>query len=182
VPRGREVEDNSPATPSRWHWTWVADDAVWKTYGQPWGRVGLGWSGPEKRVRPGLDGVLRGVVMGDGTLVVAVDVAIRRPDPKGPGRPCRDTRGGVQPRLAERLAARERRGLPRPAPVVVADRGLSDSQVMTPGRVAHQGPLLGEGQRADALAWPDGRQGNGRDRREPAAWSWREHPWEPRVR
>ena len=34
------VEDKSPATQSRWPWTWVADDSVFKQDGQPLGLVG----------------------------------------------------------------------------------------------------------------------------------------------
>jgi hypothetical protein len=41
-------------------------------------------------VLSGIDGVLLVVVVGDGKLVVPVDFAIRRPDPVGPGAPCRD--------------------------------------------------------------------------------------------
>jgi hypothetical protein len=34
------VEDKSPATRRRWQWTWVADDRVFKQYGQQLGLVG----------------------------------------------------------------------------------------------------------------------------------------------
>ena len=182
MPRWRHVQDKSPATHSRWPWTWVADDSVLKKYGQPWGLVGLGWSGQEKRVRPGIDRVLLVVVIGDGTWVVPVDFAIRRPDPKGPGGHCRDKLCWVQTRLDERLAALARRGLNLPPPVVVAESWLSDSTLMTHVRVAHQGTLLVEGKRSYALALPDGRHVKGRALLNHADWSWREHPWEPRVR
>jgi len=36
----RQVEEKSPATRRRWPWTWVADDRVFKTSGQPLGLVG----------------------------------------------------------------------------------------------------------------------------------------------
>jgi hypothetical protein len=36
----RQVEEKSPATRSRWQWTWVGDDSIVKTYGQPLGLVG----------------------------------------------------------------------------------------------------------------------------------------------
>jgi hypothetical protein len=36
-----QVEDKSPATQSRWQWTWVGDDRVFKKAGQQ-----LGWVGP----------------------------------------------------------------------------------------------------------------------------------------
>jgi hypothetical protein len=90
VPLWRHVETKSPATQSRWQWTWVIDDSVFKKYGQQLGVVGQWWSGQHKRVLAGIDGLLRVVVIGDGKLVVPVDCAIRRPDPVGPGAPCRD--------------------------------------------------------------------------------------------
>jgi hypothetical protein len=99
VPLWRHVQDKSPSTLSRWQWTWVVDDSVFKKYGQQLGLVGHRWSGQKKRVRTGIDGVLLVVVIGDGQLVVPVDCAIRRPDPKGPGAPCRTTLGWVQGRL-----------------------------------------------------------------------------------
>jgi hypothetical protein len=182
VPLWRHVQDKSPATHSRWQWTWVADDSVFQKYGQQLGLVGLWWSGQEKRVRPGIDGVLLVVVIGDGKLVVPVDFAIRRPDPKGPGGHCRDKLCWVQTMLDERLAALERRGLNLPSPVVVADSWFSDSKLMTHVRFEHQGTLLVEGKRSYAFALPDGRQVKGRDLLDHADWSWREHPWEPRVR
>ena len=38
----RHVEDNSPATRSRWQWTWVSDDRVFKKAGPQVGVVGTG--------------------------------------------------------------------------------------------------------------------------------------------
>ena len=87
VPLWRHVQEKSPATRSRWQWTWVADDSVFKKYGEQLGLVGTWWSGQEHRVLSGIDGVLLVVVIGDGKLVVPVDFAIRRPDPTGPGAP-----------------------------------------------------------------------------------------------
>jgi hypothetical protein len=36
----RHIEDKSPATRSRWPWTWVGDDSVFKKSGQQLGLVG----------------------------------------------------------------------------------------------------------------------------------------------
>src|SRR5262245_14283515 len=36
------VEVKSPATRSRWQWTWVGDDSLFKKYGQQLGLVGIG--------------------------------------------------------------------------------------------------------------------------------------------
>jgi hypothetical protein len=90
VPLWRYAARASEATRSRWQWTWVTDDSVFKKYGEQLGLVGTWWSGQEHRVVSGIDGVLLVVVIGDGKLVVPVDFAIRRPDPTGPGGPCRD--------------------------------------------------------------------------------------------
>jgi hypothetical protein len=86
VPLWRYAASKSEATQSRWQWTWVSDDSVFKKYGEQLGLVGTWWSGQEHRVLSGLDGVLLVVVIGEGKLVVPVDFAIRRPDPTGPGR------------------------------------------------------------------------------------------------
>src|SRR2546425_1390999 len=145
VPLWRHVQDKSPATLSRWQWTWVVDDSVFKKYGRQLGLVGTWWSGQEKRPRPGIDGVLLVVVIGDGKLVVPVDFAIRRPDPKGPGGPCRDKLRWVQVMLDGRAAALRRRGVVLPPPMVVADSWFSDSKLMHHVAATHEGTLLVEG-------------------------------------
>src|SRR6266851_4225513 len=67
-PIWRPVAHTSPATQSRWQWTWVWDDAVFHTYGAQVRGVGRGWSGQHQRVVAGLDGlVLRGVGRRAGT-------------------------------------------------------------------------------------------------------------------
>ena len=96
VPLWRYAANASAATRSRWQWTWVGDDSVFKKYGEQLGLVGTWWSGQEHRVLSGIDGVLLVVVIGDGKLVVPVDFAIRRPDPQGPGAPCCDKLRWVQ--------------------------------------------------------------------------------------
>ena len=182
VPLWRHVQDKSPATRSRWQWTWVFDDSVFKKYGQQLGLVGTWWSGQEKRVRAGIDGVLLVVVIGDGQLVVPVDFAIRRPDPKGPGAPCRTKLDLVQGMLDACLAALQRRGLRLPPPMVVADSWFSDSKWMQQVATHHQGTLLVEGKSTSVFLLPDGRKVKGDDLVHRPDWHWRESPWEPRVR
>jgi hypothetical protein len=63
-PLWRHVHDKSPATQSRWQWTWVWDDAVFQKYGAQLPLVGRWWSGQHKRVLSGLDGLLLLVVDG----------------------------------------------------------------------------------------------------------------------
>jgi hypothetical protein len=95
----RVAASKSTATRSRWQWTWVADDSVFKKYGKQLGLVGPWWSGQEHRVCLGIGGVLLVVVIGEGKLVVPADFAIRRPDPTGPGGPCRDKLHWIQSML-----------------------------------------------------------------------------------
>src|SRR5262249_31233586 len=77
VPLWHHAASKSEATRSRWQWTWVGDDSVFKKYGEQLGLVGTWWSGQEHRVLSGIDGVLLVVVIGDGKLVVPVDFVIR---------------------------------------------------------------------------------------------------------
>ena len=182
VPLWRHVQDKSPATHSRWQWTWVTDDSVFRKYGTQCGLVGTWWSGQHKRVLSGLDGVLLLVVIGDGKLIVPVDVCIRRPDPRGPGSPCRDKLSWVQVMLDERVEALRRRGLALPPPVLVADSWFSDSKLMRHVSRKHQGILLVEGKTSYVFTLPNGRRVKGHAFLEPGAWPWQDHPWEPRVR
>jgi hypothetical protein len=145
VPLWRYAATKSAATQSRWQWTWVGDDSVFKKYGDQLGLVGTWWSGQEHRVLSGIDGVLLVVVIGEGKLVVPVDFAIRRPDPTGSGAPCRDKLCWMQSMLDSRVAAFRRRGVVLPPPVVVADSWFSDSKLMYHVATTHRGTLLVEG-------------------------------------
>jgi hypothetical protein len=181
IPLWRHVQDKSPATRSRWQWTWVADDSVFKKYGEQLGLVGHWWSGQHHRVLAGIDGLLLVVVIGDGRLVVPVDFAIRRPNPTGPGAPCRDKLLWARTMLDARLAACARRGLQLPPPLVVADSWFSDSKLMQHVGHTHQGTVLVEGKRSYTFTLADGRQITGQDLIEGQLWPWRQHPWEARV-
>jgi hypothetical protein len=182
VPLWRYAACKSEATRSRWQWTWVGDDSVFKKYGEQLGLVGTWWSGQEHRVLSGIDGVLLVVVIGEGKLVVPVDFAIRRPDPQGPGAPCRDKLYWVQSMLDGRVAAFRRRGVALPPPLVVADSWFSDSKLMHHVATTHQDTFLVEGKSTDTFALPDGRQVKGRDLQQDRDWPWRESPHVPGVR
>jgi hypothetical protein len=54
VPLWRSTASKSEATRSRWQWTWVGDDSVFKKYGMQLGLVGTWWSGQEHRVLSGI--------------------------------------------------------------------------------------------------------------------------------
>jgi DDE superfamily endonuclease len=176
IPLWRHAASASAATRSRWQWTWVGDDSVFKKYGEQLGLVGTWWSGQEKRVLSGIDGVLLVVVIGDGTLVVPVDFAIRRPDPTGPGAPCRDKLHWFQGMLDGRVAAFRRRGVALPPPMVVADSWFSDSKLMRHVATTHQGTFLVEGKSTYVFTLADGRQGKGHDLQQHHEWPWRYSP------
>ncbi len=182
APIWRHVREMSPATQSRWQWTWVWDDSVFHKYGAQLGLVGRWWSGQQKRVLSGIDGLLLLVVVGEGRLIVPVDFAMRRPDPVGPGAPCRDKLCWARQMLDERLAAFARRGLGLPPPRMVADSWLSDSKLMQHVSREYQGTLLVEGKQSYVFILADGRQVKGQDLIHGEAWAWRQHPWEPGIR
>jgi hypothetical protein len=182
VPLWRYAASASASTRSRWQWTWVGDDSVFKKYGDQLGLVGTWWSGQEHRVLSGIDGVLLVVVIGEGKLVVPVDFAIRRPDPTGPGAPCRDKLHWVRGMLDGRMAAFRRRGVALPPPLVVADSWFSDSKLMRHVATTHEGTFLVEGKSTYTFALPDGRQVTGSDLQQPSEWPWRESPHVPGVR
>jgi hypothetical protein len=182
VPLWRHAANKSEATRSRWQWTWVGDDSVFKKYGEQLGLVGTWWSGQEHRVLSGIDGVLLVVVIGEGKLVVPVDFAIHRPDPTGPGAPCRDKLHWVQDMLDGRVAAFRRRGMALPPPILVADSWFGDSKLMRHVATTHQGTLLVEGKSTYVFALSDGRQVKGDDLQHQRDWPWRHSPQVPGVR
>jgi hypothetical protein len=178
----RHVEDKSPATRRRWPWTWVGDDSVFKKHGPQLGLVGRWWSGQEHRVRLGIDGLRRLVVMGDGKLVIPVDFTVRRPDPQGLGRPCRDKLTWRQIMRDRTWAALQRRCRRLPPPLIVADSWFGDSQWMEPVRADPLGTLLVEGKSRDVFPRPDGRGVTGQDLLTRADWPWRDCPQVPGLR
>jgi hypothetical protein len=182
VPLWRHAASASAATRSRWQWTWVSDDSVFKKYSDQLGLVGTWWSGQEHRVLSGIDGVLLVVVVGEGKLVVPVDFAIRRPDPTGPGAPCRDKLHWVRGMLDGRVAAFRRRGVALPPPLVVADSWFGGSKLMRHVATTHGGTLLVEGKSAYVFALADGRQVKGSDLQQPSDWPWRDSSQVPGMR
>jgi hypothetical protein len=181
-PLWRHAISKSEATRSRWQWTWVGDDSVLKKYGEQLGLVGPWWSGQEHRVLSGIDGVLLVVVIGEGKLVVPVDFAIRRPDPPGPGAPCRDKLCWMQSMLDGRVAAFRRRGVALSPPLVIADSWFSDSKLMRHVATTHQGTFLVEGKSTYRFELPDGRQVKGHDLQQHREWPWRSSVQVPGVR
>jgi DDE superfamily endonuclease len=172
----QQIVDKSPATQSRWQWTWAADDSVFKKSGQQLGLVGTWYSGQEHRVRLGIDGLLLVVVIGEGKLVVPVDFVVRRPDPVGPGRPGRDKLTWLRVMLDRSWATLQRRCRGLPPPLVVADRWFGDSALLGHVHTHQQGALVVEGKRRYVFALPDGRRVTGADLRTQSDWPWRNSP------
>jgi hypothetical protein len=172
----QQVEAKSPATQSRWQWTWAADDSVFKKAGQQLGLVGTWYSGQEHRVRPGIDGLLLVVVIGEGKLVVPADFVVRRPDPVGSGRRCRDKLTWLQVMLDRTWAVLQRRCRGLPAPLVVADSWFGDSALLGHVHTHQQGTLVVEGKRRYVFSLPDGRRVTGADLRTRPDWPWRDSP------
>jgi hypothetical protein len=178
----RHTESMSEATRRRWQWSWVWDDPVFRKDGQDLELVGAWYSGQPKRVGHGIDGVLLLVVLGEGTRVVPVDFAVRRPDPKGPGARCRSTLGWAQGMLDERGAALGRRGLHLPAPLGVADSWFSDAKLLAHVANTHQGTRLVQGQITYPFPLVDGRKGKGAQLIHDQAWPWRQSLYAPGCR
>ena len=153
-----------------------------KSMASSWVWWALGGVAKNTECSQGLTGVLLVVVVGEGKLVVPVDFAIRRPDPTGPGGPCRDKLHWVQSMLDGRVAAFHRRGVELPPPMVVAYSWFSDSKLMRHVATTHQGTLLVEGKSTYTFALPDGRQVKGYDLQQPGNWPWRDSPQVPEMR
>lgn len=133
-------------------------------------------------MRLGIDGLLLVVVVGDGKLVVPVDVTVRRPDPVGPGRPCRDKLTWLQVMLDRTWTVLQRRCQRLPAPLIVADSWFGDSALMAHVQTHLHGTVLVEGKRRYVFSLADGRRVTGADLRTQSAWPWRESPQAPGCR
>jgi len=169
----RHTQDKSASTQSRWQWRWMVDDSVFRKYGRQFGLVSRWWSGQFKHPVYGIDGVLLLVVIGDGKLIIPVDFAIRRPNPKGPGRKCQDKLNLTQNMLDERLVALANRGLKLPPPMVGADSWFSDSKLMRHVTDVHQGTLVVQGKRSYTFTLEDGRKVKGSDLVKVDNWTWK---------
>jgi DDE superfamily endonuclease len=170
----RQVEDKSPATRSRWQWTWVGDDSVFKKAGQQLGLVGAWYSGQEHRVRLGIDGLLLIVVIGEGKLVIPVDFTVRRPDPVGPGRPCRDKLTWLRVMMDRTWTALQRLGLVLPPPLIVADSWFGDSKWLAHVASHQRGTAVVEGKRTYVFRLSNGRRVTGQDLLTQVDWPWRD--------
>jgi hypothetical protein len=152
----------------------VGDDSVFKKAGQQLGLVGAWYSGQEHRVRLGIDGLLLIVVIGEGKLVIPVDFTVRRPDPVGPGRPCRDKLTWLRVMMDRTWTALQRLGLVLPPPLIVADSWFGDSKWLAHVASHQRGTAVVEGKRTYVFRLSNGRRVTGQDLLTQVDWPWRD--------
>jgi hypothetical protein len=116
------------------------------------------------------------VVIGEGQRAMAVDFTVRRPDPVGPGGPCRDTLTWLPVMWERTWAALQRLRLRLPAPLVVADSWCGDSKLLAHVALQHRGTMLVEGKSPYVFHLLDGRRVTGRELVSRADWPGRDSP------
>jgi hypothetical protein len=121
------------------------------------------------------------VVIGEGKLVIPVDCT-RRPDPVGPGRPCRAKLTWWQVMLDRTWTALQRLGLALPAPLVVADSWFGDSKWLAQVASHQRGTAVVEGKRTYVFRLPDGRRVTGQELLTQVDWPWRDSLQLPGMR
>lgn len=163
VRRWRQVEAKNPASRSRWPWTWRG---ILVCFGSTVGsREWWALGGAARNTASGqaLMACCRASSSGEGKLVVPADVGVRRPDPRGPGGPCRDHLPWLQVPLERTWAAWHRRCRRLPPPLVIAASWFGDEGVMAHVASCHRGTLVVAGQTSYIFHWPDGHQLQGTD-------------------
>lgn len=80
----------SDATKSRNKVTLVVDSTTLLKLAEKLGLVGTFWSGKLKREASSIQLIVLYAVIGEGKLLIPLDVRVRRPDPEGRGRKCKE--------------------------------------------------------------------------------------------
>jgi hypothetical protein len=114
------------------------------------------------------------VVIGEGQRVIPVDCTVRRPDPVGPGRPCRDQLTWLPVMLDRTWTAVQRLGLGLPPPLIGAARWCGASQWLAHVARHQRGTAVVEGQRPDVFRLSNGRRVTGQERLTGADGPWRD--------
>lgn len=86
----KRYHNMSDATKSRHKVTLVIDSTTLLKLSEKLGLVGTFWSGKLKRKASSIQLVVLYAVIGEGKLLIPLDIRIRRPDPEGPGRKCKE--------------------------------------------------------------------------------------------
>jgi hypothetical protein len=126
--------------------------------------------------------LLLSVVIGEGKLVIPVDFTVRRPDPVGPGRPCRDKLTWLPVMLDRTWTALQRLGLVLPPPLSVADRWFGDSTWLAHVASHQRGTAVVEGKRTYVFRLSTGRRVTGKELLTRADWPWRDRRQLPGLR
>jgi len=86
----KKYHQMSNATKSRHKVTLVVDSTTLLMLSEKLGLVGVFWSGRLKRRASSIQLVVLYAVIGEGKLLIPLDMRIRRPDPQGRGRKCKE--------------------------------------------------------------------------------------------
>jgi hypothetical protein len=86
----KKYHQMSDATKSRHKVTLVVDSTTLLKLAQELGLVGVFWSGNLKKRSSSIQLVVLYAVIGEGKLLIPLDMRIRKPDPQGPGRKCKE--------------------------------------------------------------------------------------------
>ena len=86
----KKYHQMSNATKSRYKVTLVVDSTTLLMLSEKLGLVGVFWSGRLKRKASSIQLVILYAVIGEGKLLIPLDMRIRRPDPQGRGRKCKE--------------------------------------------------------------------------------------------
>lgn len=86
----RRYHTMSVSTKSRYRVTLMVDSTTLLKFTQKLGLAGIFWSGSLKRKAKGIQLVVLYAVIGEGKLLIPLDIRIRKPSPKGRGRRCKE--------------------------------------------------------------------------------------------
>jgi len=86
----KKYHSMSPSTRSRYRVTLVVDSTTLLKLAKKLGLAGIFWSGSLKRKARGIQLVVLYAVIGEGKLLIPLDIRIRKPSPKGRGRRCKE--------------------------------------------------------------------------------------------
>ena len=114
--------------------------------------------------------------------MIPVDCTVRRPDPVGPGGPCRDKLTWLQVMRDRTWAVLWRRCRRLPPPLGVADSWLGDSGLMGHVATSQRGTLLVEGKTSSVFDLPDGHRVPGQELRTRVDWKWHDSAQLPGIR
>lgn len=173
----------SAATKSRYRITFVWDITTLLKVGQMLGLADLFYSGMLKRPSHSIEVVLLYAIVGENFLCLPMDFRIRKPDPKGPGHPCKTGLELAQEMLEDLHRCLRTHGLSLKGHFLVADAWFTDSEKLDGVKalglipiVAGKSSFIFEG---NTQGQPF--KGSMQDLLERTDWSWKVSPLAPDV-